>query len=80
MNIVESLRVAMRGLAAPKGMDPKHIQFLADAMKKAYDDPEFKKNAKDLHLPLDYLGPEEFAKELKRQDAFLREEYAKSPW
>lgn len=44
-------------------------------MRKAYDDPEFKKNAKELHLPLDYMGPEEFAKELKRQDAFLREEF-----
>lgn len=73
-------QVAMRGLAAPKGMDPKHIQVLAAAMKKAYDDPEFKKNAKDLHLPLDYLGPDDFAKELKRLDSYLREEFAKSPW
>lgn len=73
-------QMSMRGLAAPKGMDPKQIQFLADAMKKAYEDPEFKKNAKELHLPLEFLGPEDYAKELKRQDAFLREEYAKSPW
>ena len=54
------------------------IQPLSLMMRK--DDPEFKKNAKELHLPLDYMGPEEFAKELKRQDAFLREEFAKSPW
>lgn len=74
------MQVAMRGLAAPKGMDPKQIQILAAAMKKAYDDPDFKKSAKDLHLPLDYLGPEDFAKELKRQDTFLREEFARSPW
>ena len=73
-------QVAMRGLAAPKGMDPKQIQFMADAMKKAYDDPEFKQKAKDLHLPLDFMGPEDFAKELKRQDTMLREEFAKSPW
>lgn len=73
-------QMSMRGLAAPKGMDPKHIQFLADAMKKSYDDPEFKKNAKELHLPLEFLGPEDYAKELKRQDSFLREEFAKSPW
>lgn len=74
------VQVGMRGLAAPKGMDPKQIQFLSDAMKKAYDDPEFKKNAKELHLPIDYMGPEDFAKELKRQDTFLREEFARSPW
>lgn len=74
------VQLGMRGLAAPKGMDPKQIQILADAMRKAYDDPDFKKNAKELHLPLDYMGPEDFARELKRQDAFLREEFAKSPW
>lgn len=74
------VQVAMRGLAAPKGMDPKQIQVLVAAMKKTYDDPEFKKNAKELHLPLEFLGSEDFAKELKRQDAFLREEFAKNPW
>ena len=74
------VQVAMRGLGAPKGMDPKQIQFLADAMKKAYDDPEFKKHAQDLHLPLDYMGPDDFKKELMRQDTFYRAEYAKSPW
>lgn len=74
------VQLAMRGLAAPKGMDPKQIQILADAMKKAYDDPEFKKNAKELHLPLDFMGPEDFTKELKRLDAFYRAEFAKSPW
>lgn len=74
------VQLAMRGLAAPKGMDPKQIQILADAMKKACDDPEFKKNAKELHLPLDFMGPEDFKKELQKQDAFYRAEYAKSPW
>lgn len=74
------IQVAMRGLAAPKGMDPKQVQILADAMKKACEDPELKKNAKELHLPLNYMGPEEFQKELLRLDAFYRAEYAKSPW
>lgn len=74
------VQVAMRGLAAPKGMDPKQIQFLEGVMKKAYDDPEFKENAKKLHLPLSYLNAEEFAREIKRLDAFYREEFAKSPW
>jgi len=73
-------QVAMRGVAAPKGMDAKQIKILADAMKKAYDDPEFKKNAKELHLPLNFMGPDDYSKELKRQDTFLREEFTKSPW
>lgn len=71
---------SMRGLAAPKGMDPKQIQFLTDALKKAFDDPGFQENAKKLHLSLQYMGPEDFAKELKRQDTFYRAEFAKNPW
>ncbi len=74
------VQVAMRGLAAPKGMDPKQIRFLEGVMKKAYDDPEFKENAKKLHLPLNYLSSEEFSKEIKRLDTFYRAEFAKSPW
>ncbi|WP_263771239.1 tripartite tricarboxylate transporter substrate binding protein [Propionivibrio soli] len=73
-------QVSMRGLAAPKGVDAKHVKFLADAMKKSFEDPEFRKHAQELHLPLQYMGPEELAKELARQDAFYRAEYAKSPW
>lgn len=71
---------SMRGLGVPKGMDPKQIQFLADAMKKAFDDPGFQENAKKLHLALQYMGPDDFAKELKRQDTFYRAEFAKNPW
>jgi tripartite-type tricarboxylate transporter receptor subunit TctC len=71
---------SFRGMAVPKGMDPKQISILAEAMKKAYDDPEFKKTAKELHLPLQFLGPEDFAKELKRMDTFYRAEFAKNPW
>lgn len=74
------IQLAMRGIGAPKGMDPKQIQVLVDAMKKSFDDPEFKAHAKSLHLPLSFMGPEEFQKELQKQDAFYRAEYAKSPW
>ncbi len=79
-NGFDYVQVAMRGIAAPSGMDPNQIKVLADAMKKAYDDPEFQKNAKALNLPLAYLGPEDFKKELQKQDAFFREEFKKNPW
>lgn len=74
------VQVAMRGFGAPKGLAPEQIKVLSEALKKAYDDPEFKKNAEELHLPLAYMGPEEYKKELQKQDAFLRAEFAKSPW
>lgn len=76
----DAVQLAMRGLAAPKGIDPKQLQFLAEAMKKTFDDPEFKQRAKELALPLDYKGPEEFKKELKKMDEFYRAEFAKNPW
>jgi tripartite-type tricarboxylate transporter receptor subunit TctC len=76
----DAVQLAMRGLAAPKGIDPKQLQFLAEVMKKTFDDPEFRKRAKELSLPLDFKGPEEFKNELKRQDEFYRAEFAKSPW
>lgn len=76
----DCIQTMMRGLAAPKGMDPKQIQLLAEAMRKTFDDPEFQKIAKKLSLPLDYMGPEEFSKELKKQDEFYRAEFAKNPW
>ncbi len=79
-NGFDYVQVAMRGIAAPSGMDPNQIKTLADAMKKAYDDPDFQKNAKALNLPLSYLGPEDFKKELQKQDAFFREEFKKNPW
>ena len=47
------VQVSMRGLAAPKGMDPKQIKILSDAMKKSFDDPEFRKHAPVSYTHLD---------------------------
>jgi tripartite-type tricarboxylate transporter receptor subunit TctC len=76
----DATQVAMRGLAAPKGVDPAILKKLADAMKKTFDDPEFRVKAKEASLPLDYLGPEDFMKTLQSLDVFYRAEYAKNPW
>jgi tripartite-type tricarboxylate transporter receptor subunit TctC len=51
-----------RGLAAPKGTPPEVIAKLHDAFKKGMDDPVFKKNAKDMAVNLEYLGPNDFGK------------------
>lgn len=76
----DASQVAMRGLAAPKGIDPAILKKLSDAMVKTFNDPEFKVKAKELSLPLDYLGPEDFLKTLQKLDVFYRDEYAKNPW
>jgi tripartite-type tricarboxylate transporter receptor subunit TctC len=76
----DATQLAMRGLAAPAGLDPRILKVLVDAMKKTFDDPEFKAKAKELSLPLDYLGPEDYMKALKSMDVFYRAEFAKDPW
>ncbi|HEY9055022.1 MAG TPA: tripartite tricarboxylate transporter substrate binding protein [Rectinemataceae bacterium] len=76
----DATQMAMRGLAAPKGVDPAILAKLSEAMKKTFDDPEFRQKAAEASLPLDYQGPEEFLKTLEELDIFYRAEYAKNPW
>lgn len=49
-----------RGLALPKGVNPEIKQILADAFKKAYEEPEFKELAAKLGLGLAYQDGKEF--------------------
>ena len=59
-----------RGLAAPKGTPPDVIKKLHDAFKKGMDDPVFQKNAKDMAVNLNYLGPEAFGKLMANDHEF----------
>ncbi len=59
-----------RGLAAPKGTPPDVIKKLHEAFKKGMDDPVFRKNAKDMSVELNYLGPEAFGKLMAHDDEF----------
>lgn len=73
-------QIAMRGLAGPKGMDPKQVEYLAEVLKKTMEDSEFKQKAEDLALPIDFLGPQEYAEALKKMEAEMKAEFEKSPW
>lgn len=61
-----------RGLAAPKGVPADRMQILIDGFKKCFDDPEFKKLAYDLGLPLTYRDPKGFEEFLKEMEETLR--------
>ena len=54
-----------KGLVLPKGVPPEIKQKLADAFKKAYDDPQFKATAEKLKLEISYLNANDFGKALK---------------
>jgi len=54
-----------KGLVLPKGVPPAIKLKLADAFKKAYDDPQFKAAAEKLKLEISYLNADDFHKALK---------------
>lgn len=77
---LELTQISMRGLAAPKGISKEQQEFLADVLKKTMEDEEFIIKAKEMALPLDYMGPEEYRTFLEKYNKELEEEFAKNPW
>ncbi len=51
-----------RGIAGPKGMDPKIVKKLQDVFKKAMADPEHVKRMEDVGLALKVMTGEEYQK------------------
>ncbi|MCM3636577.1 tripartite tricarboxylate transporter substrate binding protein [Sporosarcina luteola] len=77
---LELTQVSMRGLAAPKGISKEQQEFLAEAIRKTMEDEEFIKKAKEMALPLDYKGPDEYKEFLENYNNELTEEFEKNPW
>lgn len=61
-----------RGLGTPKGVSADRMEILIKGFKQCFDDPEFKKLAHDLGLPLDYRDPRGFEEFLKEMEETLR--------
>lgn len=59
---------AMRGIAAPKGMDPEQIKVLEDAFSKVMKDEGFLEKAKEMGLPLKYMDSATFTETLKASE------------
>ena len=57
---IDIQQVAYRGIAAPKGLPPERLEYLAQLIRAVVEDPEFRRQAAELSLPLHYLGPKEF--------------------
>lgn len=74
------LQITLRGFAAPKGLPKDVLKALETAIKKAYDDPEFKKKAADLQMPLHYMGHDEYTDFLHKINEDLKKEWATDPW
>lgn len=74
------LQVALRGVAAPKGFPPEALKKIEDALAKVMQDPEFQQKAKELQMPLRYMGSAEYTKFLQGIDSSLRKQWEENPW
>lgn len=71
---------SMRGMAAPAGVPPAALERLALSIRRTVENPEFQAAAEQQGLPLRFLGPVEFARELGTLSAGYRALWAAHPW
>ncbi|MCI7301486.1 MAG: tripartite tricarboxylate transporter substrate binding protein [Clostridia bacterium] len=74
------IQVAMRGVAAPKGIPEEALKALESAIERAVNDPEFQAKAKELQMPLHFMGSVEYTKFLRDINVDLRQVWATNPW
>ncbi len=53
---------SVKGIAVPPKTSKEVIEYYADVFKKVTEDPEFRKAMQDMLQPVQYQGPEEYAK------------------
>ena len=59
-NGIDLVMNSARGFVAPAGTPKEIVEFLADAFKKAMDEPEYIEEMDKMGLPIYYLGPNEY--------------------
>lgn len=70
---VDLVIASNRGIAAPKDTPDEIVQILADAFKKATEEPEFLKDMSNLGLPVKYLNTLEFSMLIKQEYELYKE-------
>jgi tripartite-type tricarboxylate transporter receptor subunit TctC len=72
--------VALRGMAAPKGIPADILERLVKAVAQAAADPEFQAQAVKVYAPLRYLTPTQFDAEIRAADAQFKQLWKELPW
>jgi tripartite-type tricarboxylate transporter receptor subunit TctC len=62
---LDSVHIALRGLAGPKGIPANRASILHDAFKKAMETPEYVKLMKGMAIDSRYMTGEEFRKQVE---------------
>ncbi|WP_207539314.1 tripartite tricarboxylate transporter substrate binding protein [Sabulicella rubraurantiaca] len=71
---------SLRGLAAPAGTPPAVLERLANAVRKAMDDPDFKQAATQQQLPLRFLDPDQHRTVLMAMRESYTRMWQQHPW
>lgn len=71
---------AYRGVAAPKDVPEDVVDKIEEAINKALEDPEFKKRAEEMKLPIYYQDSDEFTKTIEEIKVELTKELEKGEW
>ena len=71
---------SLRGIGAPKGLPGDIREKLVSAIQKAANDPEFVQKAGKMFAPLRYLEPDQYAAELKSNEAMFKQVWEETPW
>nr|WP_228129265.1 tripartite tricarboxylate transporter substrate binding protein [Pusillimonas sp. T7-7] len=71
---------SLRGIGAPKGLPEDIRSKLAEAVRQATADQEFRKQAAKMFVPLRYLGPDEYKAELEANEALFKQVWKDTPW
>ena len=72
--------VALRGMAAPKGMPAEIRDRLVKAVAQAAADPDFQALAVKFYAPLRFLTPAQFDAEIKAGEAQFKALWKELPW
>lgn len=77
VNIVSG---SSRGLAFPAGTPDEIVARMSEAVRAAMEDPEYIEKAEQAGVPLDYLGPKDYAAFLKETSESLTKAWENEPW
>ncbi|WP_160120671.1 tripartite tricarboxylate transporter substrate binding protein [Rhodovarius lipocyclicus] len=71
---------SMRGMAAPAGIPPEALARISAALRATVDNPDFQQIARRQSLPLRFLPPAEYLRELVALRTGYEALWARHPW
>lgn len=71
---------SMRGIAGPAGLPAPVLERLALSVRRTVENPEFRQSAEQQALPLRFMGPQEYGRELEGIRQRYQALWSQHPW